>query len=101
MKLHELFRILASQIKLEILSLLLENDLCVCQICAIVGTSQPNISQHLNTLRHLGVVDIRKDGTFIYYSLDKRFLKQYPFLKAVLQYAKKDYQMSVKTCGAK
>ncbi|WP_322786202.1 MULTISPECIES: ArsR/SmtB family transcription factor [Pseudothermotoga] len=70
-------------------------------MCAIVGTSQPNISQHLNTLRHLGVVDIRKDGTFIYYSLNKQFLKQYAFLKAVLQYAKKDYQMSVKTCGAK
>ncbi|MGJ8454450.1 ArsR/SmtB family transcription factor [Pseudothermotoga sp. U03pept] len=98
MKVHELLRILSNPTRLQILSLLLEGELCVCQIYATVGTSQPNISQHLNILRQFKLVDVRKEGAFVYYSVKKRSLQEYPFLESILQNARKEYSKPLKAC---
>ena len=39
MKLHELFHILSNETRLKILTLLLEEEMCVCQILANIGTT--------------------------------------------------------------
>ena len=51
------------------LHLLLEAEICVGDLVAIVGLPQPTISRHLRYLRRAGLVQTRKDGLWIFYAL--------------------------------
>jgi ArsR family transcriptional regulator len=44
-------------------------ELCVCHVETALGLPQPMISRHLAVLRAAGVVDSRRDGTWVYYRL--------------------------------
>jgi ArsR family transcriptional regulator len=68
-----LFKALADETRLRILSLLLSNDeLCVCDIIAALKQPQSTISRHLAYLRRTGWVCDRRCGPWIYYSLDRK-----------------------------
>ena len=45
------------------------DDLCVCEITAIIGLSQPTISSHLKLLESAGLIDHKKDGLWVNYSI--------------------------------
>lgn len=47
-----------------------EGGTCACDFAEIFEVSQPTVSQHLKVLREAGLVQTRRDGTQIYYSLD-------------------------------
>lgn len=47
-----------------------EGGTCACDFADIFGVSQPTVSQHLKVLREAGLVQTRREGTQIYYSLD-------------------------------
>jgi DNA-binding transcriptional ArsR family regulator len=47
-----------------------EGGTCACDFAEIFDVSQPTVSQHLKVLREAGLVQTRRDGTQIYYSLD-------------------------------
>jgi ArsR family transcriptional regulator len=47
-----------------------EGGTCACDFAEIFEVSQPTVSQHLKVLRQAGLVQTRRDGTQIYYSLD-------------------------------
>ena len=65
-----LFRAFADPTRLRILNLLREQDeLCVCDLCNVLGESQPKVSRHLATLRAAGIVESRRDGSWVYYRL--------------------------------
>ena len=65
-----LFKALSDQTRLSIVMLLREADeLCVCDLCAVTGESQPKISRHMALLRESGLVLDRKDGKWVYYRL--------------------------------
>jgi ArsR family transcriptional regulator len=69
----EVFRAFAHPIRLRILNLLLERrELCVFDLCEVLGESQPNVSRHLIQLRRAGLVTVRQVGTWKYHSLTKR-----------------------------
>jgi len=51
--------------------LLFKRELCVCQIEAALGISQTKASRHLALLRHLGLLKARRDGLWIYYTLEE------------------------------
>ena len=72
----EVYKALADETRVRILALLHEDDLCVCQICGILGESQAKISRHLAKLRELKLVTTRRQEQFVRYSLnrDHRFL---------------------------
>ena len=42
---------------------------CVCDLTAPLGLTQPSTSYHLRVLRNAGLVDRRQDRTFAYYSM--------------------------------
>lgn len=65
----DLFKALAHPIRIQILNLLAEEELCVCEIYEELGQSQSNISQHLNKLKQNKLVTSKKDGLQVYYSL--------------------------------
>ena len=65
-----MFRAFADETRLRILNLLARNkELCVCDIQAILGTSQPKVSRHLAYLRNAGLVCVRREGLWKHYSL--------------------------------
>ncbi|MBF0621614.1 MAG: metalloregulator ArsR/SmtB family transcription factor [Magnetococcales bacterium] len=65
-----LFKALADETRLRCLILLIhEQELCVCELCHALDITQPKISRHLATLRNNGVVQDRRSGQWIYYSL--------------------------------
>jgi ArsR family transcriptional regulator len=65
----ELFRLLATPIRLKIISALCGNEKNVSQLLAEIDTTQPNMSQHLATLHRAGVLARRRDATQIYYRI--------------------------------
>lgn len=67
--LTRLFRALGDETRLRIVALLAHGELCVCHIEKALELSQPNVSRQLGILRAAGVVDARRDGSWMYYSL--------------------------------
>jgi len=66
-----LFRAFADETRLRILNLLLDGELCVCDLCSILGQSQPKVSRHLAYLRSAGLVVARDAGRWKYYSIPR------------------------------
>lgn len=69
--LAELFRLLGDPTRVRILFALLEaGELCVCDVAAVVETTETKVSQAMRLLRHSGVVRNRREGRNIFYRLD-------------------------------
>ncbi|MDQ2986258.1 MAG: metalloregulator ArsR/SmtB family transcription factor [Armatimonadota bacterium] len=60
---------LSDETRLRIACVLAETDACVCELSDALGVSQPTLSNHLGKMRNLGIVETRKEGTWIYYGL--------------------------------
>src|SRR5207244_2115328 len=69
-ELAELFGALADATRAKIVHTLMHQELCTCDIAAVVGVSESGVSQHLRVLRSLRLVKSRRAGKFVYYSLD-------------------------------
>lgn len=65
----ELFKALADETRLRILNLLVRGELCVCEIMAVLDIGQSKASRHLAYLRNVGLVDDRRNGVWMYYTL--------------------------------
>ncbi len=63
----ELFGVLATPMRLRILSALCDHEKSVSQLLQEINTTQPNLSQHLNLLYRSGVLAKRKEGTQVIY----------------------------------
>lgn len=64
-----LFRALGDESRVRIVALLAHGELCVCHLEEALAMSQPTVSRHLGVLRSAGIVESRRDGTWIYYRL--------------------------------
>ena len=62
-----LFAVLATPMRLQILSALCETEKSVSALLLEIDTTQPNLSQHLAVLFKTGVLTKRKDGTQVIY----------------------------------
>jgi len=67
--LSQMFRALGDETRLRIVALLVHGELCVCHIEQSLGLTQPNASRQLGILKHAGLVDSRREGTWVYYKL--------------------------------
>lgn len=79
--LTDTMKLLSDKTRLTILSLLKEEEMCVCDIVDILETTQPNISQHLKKLKNGGLVVETRKSQWIYYSLH---IEDKPYLKAII-----------------
>ncbi|WP_374017562.1 metalloregulator ArsR/SmtB family transcription factor [Paenibacillus thiaminolyticus] len=73
------FKLLGDKTRLNIISILLRQEACVCHLVEILKTTQPNISQHLRKLKDGGIVREERRGQWIYYSLtieDKPYIQE-------------------------
>jgi len=63
----KIFKALADESRLRILALLLEGELCVCEIMAALDLPQSTVSRHLAYLRNSGWVKDSRRGVWMYY----------------------------------
>ena len=72
----KLFRGFADPSRLSILEALLDQERTVSDLVETTGFTQPNVSNHLSCLRDCGLVAVRQQGRFSFYSLsDDRVAK--------------------------
>jgi ArsR family transcriptional regulator len=64
-----LFKALSDETRLRILCLLLDGELCVCDIREVLQLPQSTVSRHLAYLKNSGWVDDRRCGVWMYYSI--------------------------------
>jgi len=67
----QLFKAFGDETRLRILNLLAQRDCCVCEFQQLLRVPQPKISRHLAYLRRSGLVETRKCGRWVMYSLAK------------------------------
>lgn len=65
----ELLRAFVEPTRLRLLALVAEEETCVCDLVGALGLPQPTVSRHLGVLRRAGLVNARKDGLWMWYSL--------------------------------
>jgi ArsR family transcriptional regulator len=63
------FAALADENRLRLLHLMRGGEICVCFLQETLKTNQPKISRHLAYLRRAGLVEARRQGTWMYYRL--------------------------------
>ena len=63
----ELFKAMAAPMRLKIISALCNGEKNVSELLASIDTTQPNMSQHLNTLYQAGILGRRREGVSIFY----------------------------------
>lgn len=73
--LAEVFGALADSNRAKIVYSLLQQELCVCDIAAVLGISESAVSQHLRVLRTLRLVKNRREGKMNFYSLDDNHVR--------------------------
>lgn len=79
----ELFAMLSSPTRLKILHCLLKGDeLCVCDFADVLGMTVSAISHQLRKLKDRGIVQNRREGLTIYYSIrENKLITALQFLK--------------------
>jgi len=65
----KVIRAVAHPIRLAVLDLLTDGERCVCDIAAHVGAERSNVSRHLAVMVRAGVLESRKEGLRMMYSL--------------------------------
>jgi ArsR family transcriptional regulator len=68
-ELAQIYRALADETRLRILSLLRDGEVCVCHLQGSLRLPQPTISRHLAYLRKAGLAESRRDGVWMHYQL--------------------------------
>jgi ArsR family transcriptional regulator len=67
--LSDFFKMLGDSTRVKIMWALDENEMCVCDIAALLNMSKSAISHQLKSLRQADLVKFRRDGKVVYYSL--------------------------------
>ena len=64
-----ILKALSDETRLRIVKLLQARELCVCELIQVLDMSQPRISRHLSILKNAGLVNDRREGKWVHYSL--------------------------------
>lgn len=73
--LAEFFKVFADSTRIKILYVLLQSEMCVCDIGQILGISQSAVSHQLRVLKQMRLVKYRKEGKSIFYSLSDKHIE--------------------------
>lgn len=72
----ELFHALSDEARVEIVSVLLAGEHCVCDLMTHVGAAQSRLSYHLKVLKDAGVVTDRREGRWSYYAVSGEVMRE-------------------------
>ncbi|MGI6648833.1 MAG: ArsR/SmtB family transcription factor [Bacillota bacterium] len=74
--LAELFKTLGDPTRVNLLFALMNHELCVCDLAAVIGVSESAVSHQLRVLRNQKLVRFRRDGKVLYYSLADKHIEK-------------------------
>ncbi|MCL5023128.1 MAG: metalloregulator ArsR/SmtB family transcription factor [Nitrospirae bacterium] len=77
----QLFKLLSDETRVRILMLLGRRELCVCQLMGVLGVSQPLVSRNISLLSSADLLEERREGKLVFYSLKR---KQSSFVARIL-----------------
>ncbi len=87
-QLAQLYKSLSEETRIRIMMLLMQGELCVCDIQAVLEEPQSKISRHLAYLKHSGLLSSMRVGVWIHYlireSADETCKAQLAFMKRQL-----------------
>ncbi|MBE3581084.1 MAG: winged helix-turn-helix transcriptional regulator [Thermoanaerobacteraceae bacterium] len=70
----ECLKVLADPTRMKIIKFLLERDMYVCELVAVMNMAQPTVSQHLRRLKAVGLAEEKKEGQRVRYRLNRAVL---------------------------
>jgi ArsR family transcriptional regulator, lead/cadmium/zinc/bismuth-responsive transcriptional repressor len=73
--LAEFFKVFGDSTRIKIIWALFEEEMCVCDIAALLNMTQSAISHQLRVLKQARLVKPRRDGKNMYYSLDDEHIE--------------------------
>lgn len=79
----EILKVLGDETRLQMVSLLNQQEMCVCEFVALYEMSQPAISQHIRRLKKVELISEYRKGQWIMYTLNKESLA-YHFIHSLL-----------------
>ncbi len=74
--LAEMFKALGDPTRVKMIHALLSEELCVHDLCVVLGMAQSAVSHQLRYLRNLRIVKRRKEGKTVYYSIDDEHVRE-------------------------
>ena len=72
----KLFHALSDETRLEIVRMLANGERCVCDLTAALDAAQSRLSFHLKTLKDAQLVTDRREGRWVYYTLNRERLDE-------------------------
>jgi len=76
-ELVKVFKALSDKNRLRVLKMLQHRKMCVCELAAALGITQPSVSRHLSLMKDAGLVGDKRNGPWIDYELCEEKMNQY------------------------
>lgn len=93
-----LFHALSDETRLALLDRLRDGERCVCELADAMKTGQSRLSFHLKVLKDAGLVEDRREGRWMYYSLSSQAIEELEGLVDALKKAVRSARMSGRCC---
>ena len=71
-----IFKAFCDENRIKILQLLLDGEKCACKLLEALAITQPTLSHHMKILLDSGIVNGRKEGKWMHYSISKEGLEK-------------------------
>jgi ArsR family transcriptional regulator len=93
-----IFRALGDETRLDIITCLADGEECVCNLTDALETGQSRLSFHLKTLKEAGIVRDRREGRWVYYSLNPEVIEEVGRLVRTLRGAGRGRRLAGECC---
>lgn len=84
----DVFKLFSDSTRLKIICSILNNELCVCDLCELLNLTQSNVSHQLQLLRTAKLVKYRKEGKQVYYTLQDKHVEE--IIKMTLEHIEEE-----------
>ena len=92
------FHALSDETRLQIIDRLSEGEQCVCDLTDLLETAQSRLSFHLKTLKDAGILKDRREGRWVYYSLNPEVIEELGRFVAALKTCCRQLQKGAGCC---
>ena len=93
------FHALSDETRLEIIDRLLGGERCVCELTDALDAAQSRLSFHLKVLKDADLVTDRRDGRWIYYTLNRDTIESIESVLGTLHHASRPTKKRIACCA--
>ena len=93
-----LFHALSDETRLTLLDQLREGEQCVCELTDTMKAAQSRLSFHLKVLKEAGLIRDRREGRWMYYSIDPEAINELEAVVDTLKQVAKSARSANKCC---